>query len=86
MIQLLHSLQGIRRIITGCHLISRHTTKNRIRPARTLSRTFQVFFRFFTGTNARHRVVLRKDTPFCHCREKIDKRENSKEDNHYYIR
>ena len=78
MIQTLHPFQHISGMVAGSHLIGRHTAKNRIRPARTLSCTFQVLFRFLAGTYSRHRIMLRQNTSLGYSREKVNKRDDGK--------
>ena len=86
MIQILNPLQPIRRIIARRHLIGRHTSENGIRPTGTLSCPLQIFLALLTGTDTRHRVVLRKNTPLGHRRTEVSERNNGKNQDCYYIR
>ena len=73
MIQILYPLEQVRRVVTRCHLVSRHPTKNRIGPTGTLTGTFQVFLSLLAGTDTCHRVMLRKNASFGHRRTEVSK-------------
>ena len=82
-INLLHPFQGRCRVVTRRHLIGRHTSKNRIRPARTFSGTFEILFRFLSRADSGSRVMLKQDTTFNISRKKIGERKNDKSQNGY---
>ena len=84
-IHLLNPAQRIGRVVTGRHLIGRHTAKNRIGPPGPLTCLLQVFTHLTSRTDTGHGIVLCQNASFGHCRKEISKRNDSKKNDDYHV-
>ena len=77
-IEILDALQPVGRVVAGCHLVRRHPAEDGVCPTGPFTGPLQVFLSFLSGTDARYRVVLGKNTSFGNRRTEVSERDNRK--------
>ena len=78
MIKIAHLIEDGLTVVRRSHLISRHTSEERVGPACAFSGTLIILRQLHSGSASCGGVVTIKDASFGVCREEIGKRDDSK--------